>query len=198
MNSDLLWINEGFILDEAGNLITTSYIDLRAPGSRTAIRTLVKGCRREHALEDAETILVSPLERFRDANPGRATGLRRRRTGAARPPLLDSGLRITRRQTSHSVDRSSKRPRSGGYSRLSKPTRSGRHGERRWTRHTITSGDRSACQVRRLGSHGDRTDRPTEQGRPGDNRGRRRRANQASHPVDHAGPTPTALRHAHT
>ena len=131
MNSDLLWINEGFILDEAGNLITTSYIDLHAPGSRTAIRTLVKGCRREHALEDAETILVSPLERFRDEGEAlirdEQEGLAREKTETVKPKtpeeafrcrrvadlnraieLLDSGLRITRRQTSHSVDRSSK------------------------------------------------------------------------------------------
>ena len=38
MDSKMLWINEGFVLDEAGNLITTSYVDLRAPGSRTAIQ----------------------------------------------------------------------------------------------------------------------------------------------------------------
>ena len=28
----MLWINEGFILDDAGNLIGTSYIDLREDG----------------------------------------------------------------------------------------------------------------------------------------------------------------------
>lgn len=56
MDNKLLWINEGFVLDDAGDLVTTSYVDLRAPANRTAIQTLVKGCRREHALEDAETI----------------------------------------------------------------------------------------------------------------------------------------------
>ena len=66
MDSEFLWINEGFVMDEAGNLITTSYVDLRAPENRMAIRTLVKGCRREHALEETEAILVSPLERFRE------------------------------------------------------------------------------------------------------------------------------------
>ena len=62
----MLWINEGFILDDAGNLIGTSYIDLREDGSRTSIPALVKGCKREHALEDGETVLVSKPERFRE------------------------------------------------------------------------------------------------------------------------------------
>ena len=34
----MLWINEGFILDDAGNMLTTSYIDLRDEGERTVIR----------------------------------------------------------------------------------------------------------------------------------------------------------------
>ena len=66
MTTDILWINEGFMQDDAGNLIITSYVDLREPGSRTPIRTLVKGCRREHALEDSETIQMSALKEFRD------------------------------------------------------------------------------------------------------------------------------------
>lgn len=131
MNSKMLWINEGFVLDEAGNLIATSYVDLRAPESRTAIQTLVKGCRREHALEDAETILVSPVKRFReegenlirDDQEGLATekteavkpetpdeAFRRRRVADVNEAieLLDAGVRITRRETSRSVERSSK------------------------------------------------------------------------------------------
>ena len=62
----MLWINEGFVLDDAGNMLTTSYIDLRDEGERTVIRSLVKGCRREHALEDGETVLISKPERFRE------------------------------------------------------------------------------------------------------------------------------------
>ena len=65
MTTDILWINEGFMQDDAGNLIITSYVDLREPGNRTPIRTLVKGCKREHALEDSETIQMSALEQFR-------------------------------------------------------------------------------------------------------------------------------------
>ena len=63
---DMLWINEGFVLDDAGNVLTTSYIDLRDEAERTVVRSLVKGCRREHALEDGETLLISKPERFRE------------------------------------------------------------------------------------------------------------------------------------
>ena len=62
----MLWINEGFVLDDAGNMLTTSYIDLRGGAERTVIRSLVKGCRREHALEDGKTLLMSKPERFRE------------------------------------------------------------------------------------------------------------------------------------
>ena len=62
----MLWISEGFVLNDAGNMLTTSYIDLREEGERTVIRSLVKGCRREHALEDGETVLISKPERFRE------------------------------------------------------------------------------------------------------------------------------------
>ena len=65
MSTEVLWINEGFMQDDAGNLIVTSFVDLREPGNRTPIRTLVKGCKREHALEDSETIQMSALEKFR-------------------------------------------------------------------------------------------------------------------------------------
>ena len=62
----MLWINEGFVLDDAGNMLTTIYIDLRDEAERTVIRSLVKGCRREHALEDGQTLLISKPERFRE------------------------------------------------------------------------------------------------------------------------------------
>ena len=67
-DSEFLWINQGFVMDEVENLIVTSYVDLRSPENRTAIRTLVEGCRREHALEEAEAILVPPLERIREGS----------------------------------------------------------------------------------------------------------------------------------
>ena len=39
----MLWINEGFVLDDAGNLTMTSYIDLRDKDNRTVIPSLVEG-----------------------------------------------------------------------------------------------------------------------------------------------------------
>ena len=60
------WLAEGFVLDDVGNLIGASYVDLRDGASRTPIRHLVKACKREHAVEDSETILISPVARFRD------------------------------------------------------------------------------------------------------------------------------------
>ena len=62
----MLWINEGFVLDDAGIMLTTTYIDLRDEAERTVIRSLVRGCKREHALEDGETLLLSKPERFRE------------------------------------------------------------------------------------------------------------------------------------
>lgn len=62
----MLWINEGFVLDDAGNMLTTIYIDLRDEGERAVIPSLVKGCRRAHALEDGETMLISKPARFRE------------------------------------------------------------------------------------------------------------------------------------
>ena len=62
----MLWVNEGFVLDDTGNMLITSYIDLRDEGERTAIRSLVKGCKQEHALEDGESVLISKPERFRE------------------------------------------------------------------------------------------------------------------------------------
>ena len=66
MDREIVWLNEGFVLDDSGTLITTTYIDLREEGKRAAIPALVKGCRREYALEDGETILISKPARFRE------------------------------------------------------------------------------------------------------------------------------------
>lgn len=118
------------MLDDAGNLIGTSYVDLRAPSDRMAIGTLVKGCHREHALEDSDTILVSPVRRFRsegknlilDKNEGlamveteivetetRAEAFERRRLADIDTAvgLLDAGLSVTHRRTSRRVRGSS-------------------------------------------------------------------------------------------
>ena len=127
---DMLWITEGYMQDDAGNLVMTSYVDVREPGSRTPIRALVKGCRREHALEDSETVLVSPLKRFREegANLIRddREGLAKEETETVHPEtpeqalarrqvedlsdaieLLDSGITVKRTITNRNVERSS-------------------------------------------------------------------------------------------
>ena len=41
----MLWINEGFTLDDAGNVVSTSYVDLRDEGEMVTIRSLVRGYR---------------------------------------------------------------------------------------------------------------------------------------------------------
>ena len=63
--SDIIWIAEGFALNEAGHLILTSYVDLRKPEDRTCITGLVRGIEREYALEDCETLIVSKPARYR-------------------------------------------------------------------------------------------------------------------------------------
>ena len=66
MENDMVWINEGFFLNDAEHIIMTSYIDLRPPGNRTPITSLVRGCERKYALEDCETIMISNPSRFRE------------------------------------------------------------------------------------------------------------------------------------
>ena len=65
MNHEIVWINEGYVLNEAGHIITTSYVDLRKPEDRTPITGLVRGCERRYALEECETIMISNPARFR-------------------------------------------------------------------------------------------------------------------------------------
>lgn len=130
MDTDMLWISEGFMQDDAGNLVMTWYVDLREPGSRTPIRALVKGCRREHALEDSETIQMSALKEFRDKGKnlirdpleGFAKGewktvvpetpeqaLERRQTEDLNESfeLTDAGMKLTLGVTHRNVERSS-------------------------------------------------------------------------------------------
>ena len=66
MPRDMIVVSEGFSLDDSGNLIWTMYVDLREEAERTAIPGLIKGCKKEHALEDGETLLISSPARFRE------------------------------------------------------------------------------------------------------------------------------------
>ena len=70
MEYDMVWVNEGFVLNDAEHLIMTSYVDLRPPGTRIPITGLVRGCERKYALEDSETIMVSNPSRFREYGEG--------------------------------------------------------------------------------------------------------------------------------
>ena len=65
MENDIIWVNEGFVLNDAGHIIMTSYIDLRKSEDRTPIMSLVRGCERKYALEDCETIMISNPARYR-------------------------------------------------------------------------------------------------------------------------------------
>ena len=65
VDQSLFWINEGYFLTDAGHVITTSYVDLRNPEDRTPVTGLVRGCERNFALEDCETIMISNPARFR-------------------------------------------------------------------------------------------------------------------------------------
>ena len=130
MDADLHWISEGFMQDDAGTLVMTWYVDLREPGSRTPIRTLVRGCRREHALEDSETIQLSALQKFRDEgenlirDPREGLAKEERETVKPETPeeafqrqqtedlnegfeLVDTGMKLTLGVTHRTVERSS-------------------------------------------------------------------------------------------
>ena len=70
MDREMLLINGRSVLDDSGNMIATTYTDLRPEEGRTAIPALVKGCSREHALEDGKTVLISKPARFREHGEG--------------------------------------------------------------------------------------------------------------------------------
>ena len=122
MRDNTAWVSEGNVLDDAGNLISTLYVDLRGDAGRGAVPALVKGCRREYALETAGTVLLSKPARFR--NFGEALirddqeGLAREESVTVQPStpaetaqqravadsnaalqLVDSTMRVTRTQT---------------------------------------------------------------------------------------------------
>ena len=63
-------LTESMILDEAGNMVSVWYVDLRDPDCRTPITALIKGCRKQHAIEDLGTIRVSKPECFRKLEEG--------------------------------------------------------------------------------------------------------------------------------
>ena len=81
LHGHALFMNDGTFIDDAGNLITTTFVDLRAADQRTSIHTLAKASRREYALETSPTLRIAKPADFResggglirDPNEGRAT-----------------------------------------------------------------------------------------------------------------------------
>ena len=53
-------------IDHSGNVICAIYTDFRDPLDRQPVGTLIKGCRRQHAIEKSGQILLSKPSRFRD------------------------------------------------------------------------------------------------------------------------------------
>ena len=89
----MLWTSEGFVLDDAGTMLTTSYIDLRDKDERTVIRSLVKHIMITATDEDRETIR-SHATRRRQSFARYLVGLATKDTfeGNEGPPLaLETG-----------------------------------------------------------------------------------------------------------
>ena len=63
-------LTEATILDDSDTLISVWHLDLRNPQDRTPIRTLVKACRKAHAIFELGTIRISKPECFRKYGEG--------------------------------------------------------------------------------------------------------------------------------
>ena len=59
-------MTEGSHVDHWDNLIWSTFVDFRDPAQRSQITRLVKGCRKEHAIEVSHTVLISKPGRFRE------------------------------------------------------------------------------------------------------------------------------------
>lgn len=68
--SNLLVMNEGPSVDDYNHLIIPTFVDLREPENRLPIRTLIKGCRKEYAIELCKKIRISKPEQFRKYGEG--------------------------------------------------------------------------------------------------------------------------------
>lgn len=62
-----LTVSEGYRIDHFGNVIATTYVDLREPAARQPIPALVKGCRPEHVIEECELVKLSTPWTFRNS-----------------------------------------------------------------------------------------------------------------------------------
>ncbi len=65
-----LVLNEGIFVDDYDHFIMSSYVDLRDPADRLPITTLIKGCRKQYAIELCKKIRISKPEQFRKFGEG--------------------------------------------------------------------------------------------------------------------------------
>ena len=61
-----LVFSDGQHVEDAGHCINSLYVDFRDPTDRVPIRSLIKGCRQEHAFELCNVIRISKPMRFRE------------------------------------------------------------------------------------------------------------------------------------
>ena len=59
-------MNEGFHIDDAGHMISVTFVDLRESTNRIPISTLVKACERRFAIEAYKRIRISKPGLFRE------------------------------------------------------------------------------------------------------------------------------------
>ena len=93
------YLADGHHVDDAGNLISCTYVDLRDPAERTPIKTLQKASPKRYAIPDCETIRLSKPTGFggrgegvaRGPEAGTATGARGAADRAANPDAVHCG-----------------------------------------------------------------------------------------------------------
>ena len=61
---------EGSLIDDGGNLISSYFVDFRAPADRVPITTVIKGIENKYALECCRTIRISKPAWFREFGEG--------------------------------------------------------------------------------------------------------------------------------
>ena len=61
---------EGFHIDSFGNVISTTFVDLRDPHDRTTVAVLAKGCRKENSIESLQTVRISKPSHFWEYGEG--------------------------------------------------------------------------------------------------------------------------------
>ena len=64
--SEPFFMNEGAHMNHAGNLIASIYVDLRESNNRSPITALIKGCKKQHAIELSKKIHLSKPVVFRN------------------------------------------------------------------------------------------------------------------------------------